>query len=90
LIVYFSDDPEALAFYAEVIGDLPQIPTPCFSRSPVVVPMWTHYAEDLRGFAIEFNEVTMAEAFPESGFGDVDYQDAPDSDLSDLLHHVVV
>lgn len=87
LTVDFSDDPEALAFYAEVIGDLPQISTTCFSRSPVVIPMWAHYAEDLQGFAIEFDEVTMAEAFPESGFGDVDYQDEPDSNLNQLLRY---
>lgn len=86
LTVDFNDDPEALAFYAEVIGDLPQIPTTCFSRSPVVVPMWAHYAENFRGFAIEFNESKMAKVFPDSGFGDVDYRDTPDGDLSDLLH----
>lgn len=86
LTVDFTDDPEALAFYAEAIGDLPQIPTTCFSHSPIVIPMWAHYAEDLRGFAIEFDESRMAEAFPESGFGDVDYQDSPDPGLSDMLH----
>ena len=33
LAVDGNNDPEALAFYAEVVGDLPQIPTTCFSRS---------------------------------------------------------
>lgn len=86
LTVDFNDDPEILAFYADVIGDLPQIPTTCFSRSPIVVPMWAHYAEEFRGFVIEFNESKMAEFFPKSDFGDVDYRDKPDGELSDLLH----
>jgi hypothetical protein len=85
LTVDFNAHPEVLAYYAEVIGDLPQIPTTCFSRSPVVVPMWAHYAENHRGFVIEFDESKVSEFFPGSGFGDVDYQDAPNGAINGLL-----
>jgi Protein of unknown function (DUF2971) len=85
----FKDSPDLLAYYSEVIGDLPQIPTTCFSRSPIVIPMWAHYAETLTGFGIEFDEEKLAACFPKSGFGDVDYMDAPAEGLSDLLYRAL-
>jgi hypothetical protein len=86
LTIDFKEHPQILAFYSDAIGNLPQLPTTCFSRSPVVIPMWAHYAQDLQGFAIEFDEAMLAQSFPESGFGDVDYRDAPDDALADLLY----
>lgn len=86
LTIDFNERPDALAFYADTFQEIPQEPTTCFSRSPAVVPMWAHYAENLQGFAIEFDEARLAEAFPKSGFGDVDYQDKPDEDLTELLY----
>lgn len=86
LTIDFKQDPKVLAFYSDVIGDIPQIPTTCFSRSPSVVPMWAHYAQNLEGFIIEIDETILARSFPESGFGDIEYQDAPDSALLEILH----
>lgn len=90
LTIDFKEQPDALAFYADVVGDIPQLPTTCFSRSPIVTPMWAHYAQSQQGFAIEFNEAMLAQSFPQSGFGDVDYRDAPDEDLTDMLHRASV
>lgn len=86
LTIDFKESPEVLAFYADVIGELDQLPTTCFSRSPCVMPMWAHYAQSLQGFAIEFNEAKLAQFFHESSFGDVNYRDSPDDDLADMLH----
>jgi hypothetical protein len=86
LTIDFKERPEALAFYADVVGNLPQLPTTCFSRSPAVIPMWAHYAQSLQGFAIEFDEALLEQSFPESGFGDIDYRDDPDEDLTDMLY----
>lgn len=86
LTIDFNERPDALAFYADTFEKIPQSPTTCFSRSPAVIPMWAHYGENLQGFAIEFDESKIAEAFPKSGFGDVDYQDKPDEGLTDLLY----
>jgi hypothetical protein len=86
LTVDFRDRPEVLAFYSEVVGDLPQLPTTCFSRSPIVMPMWAHYAQTLQGFAIEFDETLVAQSFPGSGFGNVGYQNNPSKDLAELLY----
>jgi hypothetical protein len=90
LTIDFNEKPDALAYYADAIGDLPQFPTTCFSRSPVVVPMWAHYAQNHEGFLIEFSEDEMAEAFPKSRFDDVGYSDVPDGSLSEFLYRAFV
>lgn len=86
LTIDFNERPEVLAFYMEAVGNMQQLPTTCFSRSPVVIPMWAHYAQNLEGFALEFDEELLAQHFAESGFGDVDYRDTADSDLTDTLY----
>src|SRR5262249_55695052 len=90
LTIDFNERPDALAFYADAIGELPQFPTTCFSRSPIVLPMWAHYAQNLQGFAVEFSEDGLVKAFPESNFGDVSYLDAPSQDLSEMLYRAYV
>ena len=85
LTINFNRDPEELAFYLDLIGENLQYPTTCFSKSPSVVPMWAHYAQNHQGFVIEFSEEKLEEAFPEASFGDVKYSDTPTHDLSDLL-----
>lgn len=86
LTIDFDEEPDALAFYADVVGELHQSPTTCFSRSPDVIPMWAHYAENHKGFAIEFSEACFGESFPDSSFGDVTYSDAPSDGLTDMLY----
>lgn len=86
LTIDFNEQADALAYYADAVGELPQLPTTCFSLSPVVIPMWAHYAQNNKGFAIEFSEEKLNKAFPESGFGDVDYLDKPKESLKDALY----
>ncbi|MET4069611.1 hypothetical protein ABID58_004413 [Bradyrhizobium sp. S3.2.6] len=86
LTIDFDEEPDALAFYADAVGDLDQLPTTCFSRSPDVIPMWAHYAENHKGFVIEFSETSLREAFQDSGFQDVAYSDTPSEDLTDMLY----
>lgn len=86
LTMDFTEKPEMIAFYRDVVGDLPQLPTTCFSKSPAVLPMWAHYASNLQGFAIEFDENILSEGFPESNFGDVDYDDEPSTAVQDNLY----
>ncbi|WP_417684999.1 DUF2971 domain-containing protein [Pseudidiomarina gelatinasegens] len=86
LTIDFYEKPEVLALYADAIGELPQIPTTCFSHSPAVTPMWAHYAQNLTGFAIEFDEEKLQEHFPECRFDDVNYKPAADDMLKDILY----
>lgn len=90
LTIDFNERPDALAFYADAIGELPQLPTTCFSRSPIVLPMWAHYAQNLQGFAVEFSEKELAKAFPEARIDNVNYSNTPRTDLSDLLYRAYV
>jgi hypothetical protein len=90
LTIDFNEDPDALAFYADVIGDLPQYPTTCFSKSPIVLPMWAHYAQNLQGFVLEVSEAALLKVFPDSRFDDVGYSDTPSDGLSELLQRAYV
>ncbi len=85
----FGGDPEMLACYAEAIGELPQYPTTCFSRSPIVIPMWAHYAYNHNGFVIEFLEEAILEEFPEARFDDIAYQDGTSHNFSELVARVL-
>jgi hypothetical protein len=86
LTMDFTEKPEMIAFYSDVVGKLPQLPTTCFSLSPAVLPMWAHYASNLEGFVIEFDEHELSDNFPESGFGSVDYADEPSDAVADHLY----
>ncbi|MFB2726687.1 DUF2971 domain-containing protein [Shewanella mangrovisoli] len=86
LTVDFNDEPEVLAFYNEVIEEIPQYPTSCFSNSPIVTPMWAHYGQNSQGFVIEFDENKILKAIENARIDDVDYKDKPSEELSNLLH----
>lgn len=86
LTMDFTEKPELIAFYGDVIGKLPQLPTTCFSRSPSVIPMWAHYANNLQGFALEFDEEALRTHFPESRFDDVTYRDEPSDAVANHLY----
>src|SRR6202051_1411211 len=73
LTIDFNQEPDLLAFYADAIGEIPQSPTTCFSRSPAVIPMWAHYAQNHEGFVIEVSEEKLCEMLPEIACGDVSY-----------------
>lgn len=90
LTIDFAIDPGALAFYQEVVGELPQLPTTCFSKSPAVIPMWAHYARNLEGVVLEFDEDLMQESCPESTFRDVEYTDDPNANLNQTLQRAYV
>jgi hypothetical protein len=38
---------QCMATYREIIDEVPQFPTTCFSKSPIVPPMWAHYRAPL-------------------------------------------
>lgn len=85
LTIEFNQGPDILAFYEDAIGKIPQRPTTCFSKSPTVIPMWAHYAQNHEGFAIELDEDKVKDAIPDVGFGDIDYRDKADDGIQDIL-----
>jgi hypothetical protein len=84
LTIDFHQEPAVLAFYKDVIGELPQLPTTCFSHLPTVIPMWAHYGQNSQGICLEFDEERLVEKFPGIKLVDVQYRDTPD-DHSHLL-----
>jgi hypothetical protein len=84
----FNIDAGSLATYVEAIGELPQLPTTCFSASPVVIPMWAHYAQNHEGFTIELSRAQLAQDLKDFVIDSVRYSDKPLHDLSDLLARV--
>lgn len=90
LTINYEQPPEVLAYYQETIGEIPQRPTTCFSKSPEVIPMWAHYAHGHRGVAIEIDEDRLAEHFTEISFGDINYQYGPDEEIEHQLHRALM
>jgi hypothetical protein len=85
LTIDFNKEPETLAFYQDVVGEIPQIPVTCFSTSPEVIPMWAHYAKNHEGFVIEFDEEILKKHFKDYRFDNVIYKDTKDEELEELL-----
>jgi len=85
LTIDYQQDPELLAYYQDVVGKLPQLPTTCFSKSPIIIPMWAHYAHNHCGVVVEIDEEQITKHFPEIGFGDIDYIDQASDDLQSTL-----
>lgn len=67
--------PHHIAYYHEILSEIPQFPTTCFSRSPIVIPMWAHYARDHSGYVIEINEEAISSIYPQTTIKDVTYSD---------------
>lgn len=61
LIINYDRTPDELAFYSEMIDMVLKQPATCFARSPVITPMWAHYAGNSSGFAIEIDEDRLRE-----------------------------
>ena len=72
---------ELLATYSEVVQDIPLQLTTCFSKSPVVAPMWAHYADNHRGFVIGFGVALFQEAFPHLLVREISYLERPSENL---------
>ncbi|MCE0494656.1 DUF2971 domain-containing protein [Vibrio salinus] len=81
--------PELLAFYYDVISEIPQSPTTCFSYSPIVSPMWAHYANNHSGFVLEFDLEGMQEYFEGNPIWDVTYRKEPLEQLKNILARAV-
>jgi hypothetical protein len=78
-------EPELLAFYRDIVQVIPQRPTTCFSRSPVVTPMWAHYASNLTGFVLEFDEDILMEFLSNSYIKDVSYIEKTSAEIEGHL-----
>ncbi len=94
LTIDYQQEPEILAYYNEIIAMVTQHPVTCFSKTPISTPMWAHYAANSQGFVAEINEEALNEWLAEQGedasFGDINYQDAPNDAMQDMLYRAYV
>lgn len=72
---------DLLATYGEVVQEIPSFLTTCFSKSPVVSPMWAHYGNNHKGFVIGFDVSELQEVFQDVLIRDITYRDRPDEAL---------
>jgi Protein of unknown function (DUF2971) len=85
LAMDLNAQPDDLAFYKDIINELPQIPTSCFSQSPIITPMWAHYAVNHSGFMVEYDTQKLTECFPHARLENINYRDSPVEHLGDAL-----
>jgi hypothetical protein len=90
LSVDLKGSSDTLATYREVIRELPQYPTTCFSKAPTVPPMWAHYANNHTGFVLEFNADAIGKHFEHVSIRDVTYRDSPDPEIEYFLRRSAV
>ena len=86
--VDLSVSTECLATYREIVQQLPHFPTTCFSNSPIVSPMWAHYAQSHSGFVLEFDVESLRDRFDEIEIRDVEYKETPDPALAASLERI--
>ncbi|GGO65938.1 hypothetical protein GCM10010910_24250 [Microbacterium nanhaiense] len=86
LTVDHNSSSATLAFYEEVMGEILDMPTTCFSSNPDVVPMWAHYGQNGQGFVIEVDEdILHAELRNDGVIQDVTYRDTIRDEISGSL-----
>lgn len=90
LSVDLEGSPDTLATYRELIYELPQLPTTCFSNAPTVSPMWAHYANNHTGFVLEFDADAVDEHFENVMIRDVTYRESPDPEIEYALQRSAV
>lgn len=94
LTIDYNQEPKILAYYKEIISMVTERPVTCFSKSPLITPMWAHYASNSQGFVVEINENGLKKWLGEQeaaeSFGDIDYQDTPHDHMQDMLQRAYV
>lgn len=94
LTIDYNQGPELLAYYNEIIAMVTQQPVTCFSKSPLITPLWAHYASNSQGFVAEIDEAALTEWLRSQGddpsFGDIDYQDTPHQGMQGMLERAYV
>ena len=79
-----------LALYNDIVSGIPQNPTTCFSQSPIVSPMWAHYANNHTGFVLEFDLDGLQNHFDGNPIWEVSYRSAPHENLKKILERAAV
>lgn len=79
--VDLNQQSDLLATYRDIVGEIPNLLTTCFSKSPIVSPMWAHYANNHKGFVIGFDVTQLQKSFPNILVREMSYREQPDEAL---------
>lgn len=94
LTISYDQTPEILAYYNEMISMVTQHPVTCFSKSPIITPMWAHYASNSQGFVAELDEAALSNWLQsknsDPSFGDINYRDTPHEGMQGILDRAYV
>ena len=94
LTIDYNQEPEILAYYNEMISLVTQEAVTCFSKSPLITPMWAHYASNSQGFVAEINEPALDDWLKtknmDPSFGDINYRDVPYDGMQGMLDRAYV
>ncbi|CAI1923231.1 Protein of uncharacterised function (DUF2971) [Serratia fonticola] len=91
LTISYQRPAAELAFYNEMIGMVLQQPVTCFAKSPAIIPMWAHYANNSTGFSLEIDEDKLKQHILNAGYSDssalvdVEYRDVPIDGINETL-----
>lgn len=91
LTISYQRSAQELAFYNEMISMIQKQPVSCFSKSPINIPMWAHYANNSAGFVIEIDEEKLMSHISSIGFenvssiNDVQYYDTPSEEIEQYV-----
>jgi hypothetical protein len=91
LTISYQRPAAELAFYNKMIAMVLQQPVTCFAKSPVIIPMWAHYANNPTGFSLEIDEGKLEKHIINSGYSDisglidVEYRDVPIDGINEML-----
>lgn len=80
--VDLEQDTEALATYKDIVDKIPSLLTTCFSKSPVIAPLWAHYGNNHKGFVIGFDTDQIQDFFPNVLVREVAYREPPSEDIT--------
>ncbi len=83
-------DSALMASYQDIVQEIPQWPTTCFSVAPVITPMWAHYAQNHSGFVLEFDIKSLKNFFDEAIINEIEYKDSPDKAISESLRRAAM
>jgi hypothetical protein len=90
LTIDYNVEPDMLSTYKDAISMIVKSPATCFAQSPVILPMWAHYAGNSNGFALEIDETALSDFLKELtdddySFGDIYYQNEPREGMGQTL-----
>ncbi len=94
LTINYDTTADKLATYQEMLTMQLTYLASCFSKSPVITPMWAHYADNFKGFVLEIDEENLINYLNEQKLSpkisNVEYSNHPSAYLDECLAYATI